>query len=257
MRISFMNRFFFWICISRLAASTNSFPDDSFSIGGQSSRRLEDAPDYYTLSSGNCTVPIASAAECQEAAVAMGYVYGNPIAYPTAPHGCLVAYGQQVVYNTEGGPCSLLGDDAKCLCANTFHPTSLPTRTFSPTHGPTSTLSPTMTMHPTVTYAPSNYPTTSSPSPLPTGSNDRYGIKFDTYTLRGAVSVWCSNETLARAIYGDIKDWDTSRVTDMSRLFSMSDEDDDAVAGLYYYCSSYETFNGDISAWNRKSLRIN
>ena len=256
MRTSFMSRFSFWICINRLAASTNSFPD-SFSIGEQSSRRLEDAPDYYTLSSGNCTVPIASEEECQEAAVAMGFIYGNAMSVANAPQGCVVAYGAQVVYNNIGGQCSLLGEVAQCLCANTFYPTSEPTRTFSPTYGPTLSLSPTITPHPTTTPLPSNYPTivTPAPSSKPTGSNDRYGMKFDTYTLRSAVSVWCSNETLARAIYGDIKDWDTSGVTDMSYLFSKWDENDEDVAGLY--CSSYETFNGDISAWNRKSLRIN
>ena len=46
------------------------------------------------------------------------------------------------------------------------------------------------------------------------------GKKFDNYSLRQAVKEWLKDETAAEAKYGHIKDWDTSRVTNMSKMFS-------------------------------------
>ena len=51
----------------------------------------------------------------------------------------------------------------------------------------------------------------------------------------------------ATATYGHISTWDTSAVTDMSLLFSRYDADWNDVGGLY--CSTYDTFDDDISAW--------
>ena len=69
----------------------------------------------------------------------------------------------------------------------------------------------------------------------------------DSASLQTAVTAWCSNATSAEATYGHISDWDTSGVEDMSRLFSRYDSDwNDGGA----YCSTYDTFNDDISQWN-------
>ena len=51
--------------------------------------------------------------------------------------------------------------------------------------------------------------------------------------LEIAVHLWCSNETVAQITYGPINDWDTSKITDMSSLFS-----------------GKNLFNGNISTWN-------
>ena len=52
-------------------------------------------------------------------------------------------------------------------------------------------------------------------------------------TIQDMVDTWLTDQDAAITKYGLIKDWDTSRVTDMSNLFK------DA-----------ETFNADISKWN-------
>ena len=43
--------------------------------------------------------------------------------------------------------------------------------------------------------------------------------------LREAVKLWCTEREAAKKQYGHIKFWDTSRVTDMSLLFSRFDYD--------------------------------
>jgi hypothetical protein len=59
------------------------------------------------------------------------------------------------------------------------------------------------------------------------------------YSLRQAVEFWCSNDRKVTEydIFGDISDWDTSLVTDMSGLFSSKTE-----------------FNDDISRWNVENV---
>ena len=37
--------------------------------------------------------------------------------------------------------------------------------------------------------------------------------------IKDAVNLWCDNEDHAIEIYGNISEWDVSRVTDMSHLF--------------------------------------
>jgi surface protein len=44
-------------------------------------------------------------------------------------------------------------------------------------------------------------------------------MKFNNETLRIAVKEWLKDETTAEAKYSHISDWDTSEVTDMSKLF--------------------------------------
>ena len=68
----------------------------------------------------------------------------------------------------------------------------------------------------------------------------------DTASLRTAVSAWCANVADATTTYGHISTWDTSSVTNMSYLFAPTSSDVGA------YCSSYSTFNSNISTWNGK-----
>ena len=58
-----------------------------------------------------------------------------------------------------------------------------------------------------------------------------------TVELQTAVSAWCIDSATAAAIYGLIRLWDTSNVTDMSYL-------------IYSYCSSKKKFNEDLSLWD-------
>ena len=81
----------------------------------------------------------------------------------------------------------------------------------------------------------------------------------DSASLQTAVTAWCSDATSAEATYGHISDWDTSGVEDMSFLFGTTGElfeqDDGSWApGPGQYCSSYRTFNEDISKWNVSSV---
>lgn len=52
---------------------------------------------------------------------------------------------------------------------------------------------------------------------------------FTNVTLRTAVQQWCDNRVIAQALYGDINDWDVSRVTDMTGLFSHSSDFNDCI----------------------------
>ena len=49
--------------------------------------------------------------------------------------------------------------------------------------------------------------------------NDSKKIKFNNQTLRTAIEDWLEYPISAEATYGHISSWDTSRVTDMSKLF--------------------------------------
>ena len=72
---------------------------------------------------------------------------------------------------------------------------------------------------------------------------------FTTTTLRTAVTAWCDDSSKAARTYGHISSWDTSRVEDMSSLFSNSDSNSTG------YCSTYYTFDEDISQWDVSSVK--
>ena len=58
-------------------------------------------------------------------------------------------------------------------------------------------------------------------------------MKFNNETIREAVNEWCEDQESALKKYGDINEWDTSEVTDMSELF---------------FCEF--KFNSPIGNWN-------
>ena len=58
-------------------------------------------------------------------------------------------------------------------------------------------------------------------------------MKLNNETIREAVKLWLEDEAAATKKYGFINDWDTSEVTDMSKLFSKA-----------------ENFNSPISNWD-------
>merc|ERR1711933_254677 len=69
---------------------------------------------------------------------------------------------------------------------------------------------------------------TTSPTSAPTASPTTAPIG----DLRSAVEFWLDNKELAESIYGNFKNWDVSKITDMDGVFAETD------------------FNGDISSWN-------
>ena len=58
-------------------------------------------------------------------------------------------------------------------------------------------------------------------------------INITDDNISTAVNMWCSNEEVAKGIYGPISEWDTSYVTNMSKLFA-----------------NKRNFNDDISKWD-------
>jgi surface protein len=64
-----------------------------------------------------------------------------------------------------------------------------------------------------------------------------YVTSFDNDSLKNAVQEYLADENRAIAKYGDISTWNTSRVTDMSYMFTNS-----------------RIFNGDISNWDTSQV---
>ena len=59
-----------------------------------------------------------------------------------------------------------------------------------------------------------------------------------------AVTEWCAFPSKATATYGDISDWDTQDVTNMSYLFASP------LNGVPGTCVTYDTISPDLSKWN-------
>merc|ERR1711927_103809 len=71
---------------------------------------------------------------------------------------------------------------------------------------------------------------------------------FGDESIRTAVRAWEEDRAAAEAMYGHISTWETSRVTDMSYLFSACDWDS--------RCNTAAaSFNEDISAWSVDNVR--
>ena len=72
-------------------------------------------------------------------------------------------------------------------------------------------------------------------------------MAFTSKTLKEAVKLWFQDRAKAEATYGTIGSWDTSKVDDMSRLFS-------AMSVGSYYNSQAKDFNEDISRWDTSKV---
>ena len=75
---------------------------------------------------------------------------------------------------------------------------------------------------------------------------------FNDTSIKDAVKAWCDDPHSAAGVYGNISAWDTSEVTDMSWLFAAPYDDDyyiddDDPSNKGGHCSSYATFNEDLS----------
>ena len=76
--------------------------------------------------------------------------------------------------------------------------------------------------------------------------------------LRDAVDAWCENKRVAIRKYGDIKYWDTSKITDMSELFSNKKTFDDNISlwdvsnvkNMSLMFRGAKSFNQPIGSWN-------
>ena len=83
-------------------------------------------------------------------------------------------------------------------------------------------------------------------------------MKFNNETLRAAVKEWLDDAAAAEATYGHISSWDTSEVTDMSKLFEnaksfnqpIGDWDVSNVTNMYRMFSYAHEFNQPLDNWN-------
>ena len=84
----------------------------------------------------------------------------------------------------------------------------------------------------------------------------------DRDELKAAVDAWSEDAAGAAATYGDISEWDTSAVTDMSGTAwnvgffpstfdgDVSAWDTSAVTTMAFMFYNADAFNGDVSAWD-------
>jgi hypothetical protein len=85
-------------------------------------------------------------------------------------------------------------------------------------------------------------------------------VSFDNETLRAAVRLWCSDRATAYARYGDINDWDVSRVRDTvcmhygSKVFNHNPPLDrwnpttmETIAGMF---KETRRFNQPLISWD-------
>jgi len=87
---------------------------------------------------------------------------------------------------------------------------------------------------------------------------DYKSLKFNNEKIREAVKEWLENPEKAETQYGDISNWDTSEVTDMSNLFFLANTfnepigswDVSNVINMFSLFFKATSFNQDISNWN-------
>jgi len=87
-------------------------------------------------------------------------------------------------------------------------------------------------------------------------------LKRTDADIHTAVSAWDTNRAEAIESYGHIKDWDTSAVTNMERLFDgmrffnedLSSWDVSSVTTMDRMFHLAESFNSDLSSWNTSSV---
>jgi len=80
--------------------------------------------------------------------------------------------------------------------------------------------------------------------------------------IRTAIQLWLTDESSARKEYGDISQWDTNEVTDMSGIFqdassfngNISEWKTSNVTDMRNMFSGAPIFNGNISGWDTSSV---
>ena len=76
--------------------------------------------------------------------------------------------------------------------------------------------------------------------------------------IHTAVELWCTDPAAAKQQYGPIASWDTSEITDMTRLFyekrhfngDISRWDVSSVTQMSSMLTGATSFNGDLSQWD-------
>ena len=87
-------------------------------------------------------------------------------------------------------------------------------------------------------------------------------MKFNNETIREAVKQWLENKESAIAKYGHISGWDTSQVTDMSKLFFGAKDfnepigswDTSNVTNMHYIFNGAFAFNQPLGDWDVSSV---
>ena len=98
-----------------------------------------------------------------------------------------------------------------------------------------------------------------------TCANSRAENAFPPLTdesIRAAVQMWASRRQEALETYGPVDQWNTSSVTDMSRLFEdycdlnddISGWDVSSVTNMSDMFRGATSFNGDVSGWDVSSV---
>ena len=80
--------------------------------------------------------------------------------------------------------------------------------------------------------------------------------------IHSAVYLWFTENDLAKALFGDVELWDTSRVTSMDQLFRTASSfnadlslwNTSQVTSMYYTFAEAFSFNGVITQWNTNSV---
>ena len=80
------------------------------------------------------------------------------------------------------------------------------------------------------------------------GQNNVFANRAALLVARDA---WCADPTAAAAIYGPIRLWDISQVTDLSYVFCAESDSYHTDRGCNPACSS---FNSDISGWDTSKV---
>ena len=87
-------------------------------------------------------------------------------------------------------------------------------------------------------------------------------LSFDNETLREVVQLWCRDRTTARQQFGEINDWDVSKVTNMAKLFQYTQFNDlidrwdvgrvTSMVNMFHIATQ---FNQPLNTWNVRCVQ--